>query len=114
MKGNSRRKFKEKQEKPRETKGIQGFAIVRALADAGGQSPSAGNGSAGLWNRWKHARKWADPLRNAACRSLLRQVQPDVEFAQLLCGRRRGRPHEQILGALVHREERHLAQVLLA
>ena len=46
--------------------------------------------------------------------SFLRQVEPDVQLAQLLRRHLRRRAHEQVLGALVHREEHDLAQVLLA
>src|SRR5665213_2595873 len=45
--------------------------------------------------------------------SLLGQVEADVEFAKLLLRHCRRRAHHQILGALVHRKQRHLAQVLL-
>ena len=37
-----------------------------------------------------------------------------MQLAQLLGGGFRGRAHHQVLGALVHREQHHLAQILLA
>jgi len=37
----------------------------------------------------------------------------DMEFAQLLRRRLGRRPHHQIFGALIHREQHHFAQVLL-
>ena len=42
------------------------------------------------------------------------RAQPDVQLAKLLLRNLRRRAHQQILGALVHREQHHLAQVLLA
>ena len=45
---------------------------------------------------------------------LVRQIEPDVKLAQLLCGHLGRRGHHQVFGPLVHREENHLAQVLLA
>ena len=48
-----------------------------------------------------------------ACPSV-RQVEPDMKFAQLLRRDLRRRPHQQVLGPLVHREQNHFAQVLLA
>jgi hypothetical protein len=75
---------------------------------------------------------WVEPLRNpslAVHQSMLmgfaslypsyevpslRQVQPDMQFPQLLRRYLRGRTHQEVLGLLVHREHHHLAQVLLA
>src|SRR3979490_3583827 len=51
--------------------------------------------------------------RNSAA-VLLRQVQPDVELTQLLRRHLRGRAPHQILGALVHRKQHDLSQVLPA
>ena len=45
---------------------------------------------------------------------LVRQIEPDVQFAELFRSYLRRRPHHQVFGPLVHREENHLAQVLLA
>ncbi len=47
-------------------------------------------------------------------RYLLRQIQPDMQLLELLGRRLRRRAHHQVLGALVHREQHHLAQVFLA
>src|SRR5262249_55807425 len=46
--------------------------------------------------------------------TLFWQIQADVQFAQLLLRDLGGRAHQQILGALVHRDQDALAQVLLA
>jgi len=40
--------------------------------------------------------------------------QPDVQLAELLRRDLRRRAHHQIFGALIHREQHHFAQVLLA
>ncbi len=46
--------------------------------------------------------------------SLLRQVQPVVQLAQLLLRPMRQRAHHQVLGPLVHRNKHDLTQLLLA
>src|SRR5580704_18509651 len=72
------------------------------------------NGATSLWNPSKPARNGAHASCSARAASLLRRDDADMELAQLLRRRRRRRAHKQILRALVHREKRHLAQVLLA
>ena len=42
------------------------------------------------------------------------QIEPDMQLPQLALATPRTAPHHQVLGALVHREQHDLAQVLLA
>src|SRR5436309_13148201 len=51
-----------------------------------------------------------DQLRSA----FFRQIEPDVQLAQLLGRYFGGGAHHQVLGALIHWEQHHLTQVLLA
>src|SRR3974390_1580810 len=44
--------------------------------------------------------------------SLLRQIEPDVQLLELLGCHLRWSPHQKVFGALVHREQHDLAQVL--
>src|SRR5580700_371715 len=75
---------------------------------------STRNGATSLWNPSKPTRNGAHASCSARAASLLRRDDADMELAQLLRRRRRRRAHKQILRALVHREKRHLAQILLA
>lgn len=54
----------------------------------------------GITMRW--------PILSAPELLLLRQVQPDVQLAELLCRDFRRRAHEQVFGLLVQREHRHV------
>ena len=56
----------------------------------------------------------ADPASAAERPHFSGRLSANVKLAQLLRRRRRRRAHQQVLGALVHREQRDLAQVLLA